>query len=76
GGMDDAKKLGQAGVLAEVANTLNASPQQTVLAWLLHKYDGMIPIPGMSRIQSMEDNVKSVHITLTDEQFEQLNAAV
>jgi aryl-alcohol dehydrogenase-like predicted oxidoreductase len=76
GGMDDAKQLGQSGVLAEVAETLNASPQQTVLAWLLHKYDGMIPIPGMSRIQSMQDNVKACDITLTSEQFEQLNVAI
>jgi aryl-alcohol dehydrogenase-like predicted oxidoreductase len=76
GGMDDAKQLGQTGVLAEVAKQLNASPQQTVLAWLLHKYDGMIPIPGMSRIESLEENGKACEITLTGEQLEQLNAAI
>jgi aryl-alcohol dehydrogenase-like predicted oxidoreductase len=75
GGMDDAKNLGQTGILAAVAAELNASPQQTVLAWLLQKYEKMIPIPGMSRIQSLEDNVKALNITLTSEQFEQLNAA-
>jgi aryl-alcohol dehydrogenase-like predicted oxidoreductase len=75
GGMDDAKKLGQTGVLADIARELNASPQQTVLAWLLHKYDKMIPIPGMSRIESLENNVKASEILLADEQFEKLNAA-
>jgi aryl-alcohol dehydrogenase-like predicted oxidoreductase len=76
GGMDEAKQLGQTGVLAEVAKQLNSSPQQTVLAWLLRKYDGIIPIPGMSRIESMEDNIKAQDIVVTDAQFEQLNAAI
>lgn len=76
GGMDDAKKLGQTRDLATIAEELNASPQQTVLAWLLHKYDRMIPIPGMSRSGSFEPNVKSADFALTDEQFEKLNAAV
>ncbi|HEX8550707.1 MAG TPA: aldo/keto reductase [Abditibacteriaceae bacterium] len=75
GGMNDAKDLGRTGVLAEVAKELNATPQQTVLAWLLHKYDKMIPIPGMSRTGSLEDSAKASEIMLTDEQFEQLNAA-
>jgi aryl-alcohol dehydrogenase-like predicted oxidoreductase len=75
GGMDDAKSLGQTGVLASVAQELNTSPQQTVLAWLLHKYDRMIPIPGMSRIESLEKNVKAADIVLTGDHIEKLNAA-
>ena len=75
GGMDDAKQLGQTGVLAAVAKQLNASPQQTVLAWLLHKYDGLIPIPGMSRPKSLEDSAKAHDIILTIKQMEKLNAA-
>jgi aryl-alcohol dehydrogenase-like predicted oxidoreductase len=75
GGMDDAKKLGQTGVLAAIAQELNASPQQTVLAWLLHRYDRMIPIPGMSRIESIENNVEAAGITFTVEQMGKLNAA-
>jgi aryl-alcohol dehydrogenase-like predicted oxidoreductase len=73
--MDDAKRLGRTGVLAEVAKQLHASPQQTVLGWLLHKYDRMIPIPGMSRIESLENSAKAHDIILTNEQFEQLDAA-
>jgi aryl-alcohol dehydrogenase-like predicted oxidoreductase len=75
GGMDDAKALGQTGVLAAVAKELNASPQQTVLAWLLRKYYRMIPIPGMSRIESLEANAKALDISLTERQVEKLNAA-
>lgn len=76
GGMDDAKKLGQTGALAATAQELDASPQHIVLAWLLRKYDRMIPIPGMSRIESVENNVEAASITLTDEQFEKLNASI
>jgi aryl-alcohol dehydrogenase-like predicted oxidoreductase len=75
GGMDDAKKLGQTGELAAIAQELNASPQQIVLAWLLHKYDRMIPIPGMSRIESLKNNVKATGIALTNEQVGKLNVA-
>jgi aryl-alcohol dehydrogenase-like predicted oxidoreductase len=74
GGMDDAKDLGRTGTLAAIAEELNASPHQTVLAWLLHKYDKMIPIPGMSRIKSLEDSAKASDITLTNEQIDKLNA--
>jgi aryl-alcohol dehydrogenase-like predicted oxidoreductase len=75
GGMNDAKNLGVTGVLADVAEELNASPHQTVITWLLHKYDRMIPIPGMSRIESLEDSAKASGISLSEEQREKLDAA-
>jgi aryl-alcohol dehydrogenase-like predicted oxidoreductase len=75
GGMNDAKDLGRTGILAALARELKASPHQTVLAWLLHRYDRMIPIPGMSRIESLEDSAKAADITLSGEQMEKLDAA-
>jgi len=46
-----------------------------VLAWLLGKYDRMIPIPGASRIESVEDSAKGDEVTLTPEQAARLDAA-
>lgn len=76
GGMGSAKDLGEMRVLSEIAGELNASPQQAVLAWLLHKYDNMIPIPGVSRIESLENSAKAAEIVLTSDQFERLDATV
>jgi len=76
GGMDDAKKLGETGVLAEIASELDATPQQVVLSWLLRKYDRMIPIPGISRIESLENSAKAVGVPLNREQIERMDTAV
>jgi aryl-alcohol dehydrogenase-like predicted oxidoreductase len=39
GGMGGAKAMGQSGAMAAIAQEIGASPQQVVLAWMLHKYD-------------------------------------
>ena len=37
------------------------------LAWLLHKSPAMLPIPGTSSIEHLEENVAAASIELTDE---------
>ncbi|MBV9851272.1 MAG: aldo/keto reductase [Armatimonadetes bacterium] len=75
GGIGGAKGIGQEGALAEIARDLGVSPQRVVLAWLLGKYDRMIPIPGASRIESVEDSAKGDEVTLTPDQAARLDAA-
>jgi aryl-alcohol dehydrogenase-like predicted oxidoreductase len=75
GGVKGAKAVGQAGAVAEIAGELGTSPQCVALAWLLHRYDRMIPIPGVSRIESIEDCVKADQVTLTQEQMARLEEA-
>jgi aryl-alcohol dehydrogenase-like predicted oxidoreductase len=36
----------------------------------------MIPIPGMSRVESLEDSARAADIALTSKQMDKLNAAV
>lgn len=75
GGMGGAKGIGQNQTLARIANELGISPQRVVLGWLLAKYDRLIPIPGASRIESVEDSAHGGDVVLSGEQVEQLNGA-
>lgn len=75
GGMRGAKQIGSTGALTGVAHELGASPQQVTLAWHLTKYDRSIPIPGVSRLQSLEDSAKASDIELSADQLSRLNAS-
>jgi aryl-alcohol dehydrogenase-like predicted oxidoreductase len=75
GGVAGAKGLGQSGPLADLSTELGISPQRLVLAWLLQKYDRMIPIPGATRNESIEDNAKADEIMLSPDQIAQLEGA-
>ena len=75
GGIGGAKGIGKEGALAEIARDLSVSPQRVVLAWLLGKYDRMIPIPGASRVESVEDSARGDEVTLTPAQAARLDAA-
>ena len=62
------------GPLADVAARHNASPMQIALAWLLHRSPGMLPIPGTSSIDHLEENVAAASIELSDEDLAGLDA--
>ena len=62
--------------LAEAAKRHDASPSQLALAWLLHRSPVMLPIPGTSSVEHLEDNLAAARIELTDAEFEALSAAV
>jgi aryl-alcohol dehydrogenase-like predicted oxidoreductase len=49
-----------------------ASPHQVALAWLLSLSPVVIPIPGASRPESIEDSVRAVELELTPEELERI----
>ena len=53
--------------LAEVASRHDATLMQIALAWLLRKSPVMLPIPGTSSIEHLEENVAAASIELSDE---------
>jgi aryl-alcohol dehydrogenase-like predicted oxidoreductase len=59
--------------LATVAAELDATTQQTALAWLLHHSPFMLPIPGTSSIAHLEENVDARELRLTDRQLAHLD---
>jgi pyridoxine 4-dehydrogenase len=56
--------------LVEMAASLQATPQQVVLAWLLRKSPSIVLIPGTSTIGHVEENVAAGKLALTDAQVE------
>ncbi len=64
---------GGRGPLAEVARTHDATPAQIALAWLLARSPVMLPIPGTSRVDHLEENVAAAAIHLIDEELERLS---
>jgi aryl-alcohol dehydrogenase-like predicted oxidoreductase len=75
GGMGGAKSIGETGALSSVASAHGVSPQQIVLAWMLTKYDRLIPIPGVSRLTSLEDSAKASDVVLTADEVATLDAS-
>jgi pyridoxine 4-dehydrogenase len=58
--------------LHRVAKAHGASPTQIALAWLLLRSPFMLPIPGTSSIEHLEQNIAAASIRLTGEEYEEL----
>jgi aryl-alcohol dehydrogenase-like predicted oxidoreductase len=52
------------------------TPSQLALAWVLHRGDDIVPIPGTKRRRYLEENVAATEIELTDEETEQIASAL
>jgi aryl-alcohol dehydrogenase-like predicted oxidoreductase len=75
GGVTAAGSLSAAApAFAEVAEELGVSVYQVTLAWHLAQADVVIPIPGASRPESIQDSAGAADLTLTDAQLARLNA--
>ena len=61
-------------VLHAIADRHRASPTQTALAWLLKRSPIMLPIPGTSSIEHLEQNIAAASLDLTREEYEKLSA--
>jgi pyridoxine 4-dehydrogenase len=59
-------------VLDEVARAHDATPVQVAIAWLLRHSDAMLPIPGTSSIEHLEENVAAAALRLTDDELQRL----
>ena len=63
------------GPLAEIAERHGATPAELALAWLLHRSPVMLPIPGTSKVDHLEDNMKAAALELSDEEVAALEEA-
>ncbi|GAB3674377.1 aldo/keto reductase [Angustibacter aerolatus] len=59
---------------AEVAEAHGVSPQQVALAWELALAPVVVPIPGSSRPETIQDSVQAADLTLTDDEIARLSA--
>src|SRR3954471_22094338 len=70
GGISRAGELGSRfAPFKEVAEAHGVSPQQVTLAWMLALSPVVIPIPGASRPESIQDSVKAAELRLSDDEL-------
>jgi aryl-alcohol dehydrogenase-like predicted oxidoreductase len=62
--------------VAELAAARGVTPAQLALAWLLNRGDDVVPIPGTKRPSRVEENAGAAGIELSQEERDQLDAAV
>lgn len=60
-------------LLREYASLKKSSPAQISLAWMLHKYPNVVPIPGSKNKERIMENLKACEVELTDEEFSKLD---
>ena len=63
------------GPLDVIAQELGATVSQVCLAWLLRRSPVMLPIPGTSSIEHLEENCAAAEIVLTEKHYEELSEA-
>jgi aryl-alcohol dehydrogenase-like predicted oxidoreductase len=62
-------------VLDGAAKSLGATAAQVALAWVLARSPVMLPIPGTSRVQHLDENVAAAGLALGDQLLEELDRA-
>jgi pyridoxine 4-dehydrogenase len=64
----------QSSKLSEVAASLDASPMQVALAWLLHRSPNILLIPGTSSVEHLRENIGVAKLALAPEVIAQLDS--
>jgi pyridoxine 4-dehydrogenase len=59
-------------VLNQIAQAHHAAPTQVALAWLLRRSPMILPIPGTSSIEHLEQNVAAASLHLSEEDYAKL----
>lgn len=59
-------------MLNDIAGRKAISTVQIALAWLLAQKPFIVPIPGMDKLEYIEDNIKSVDVRLTPEDLQEI----
>jgi len=64
----------QSSTLNDVAASLDATPMQVALAWLLHRSPNILLIPGTASIQHLRENLKAATLELPEEALATLDS--
>jgi aryl-alcohol dehydrogenase-like predicted oxidoreductase len=62
-------------LLARVADEKGATPAQVALAWLLAQRPYIVPIPGTTKLQRLEENIGAVNVQLTADDLGRIDQA-
>ncbi len=59
----------------EIAEERGVTPAQLALAWVLHRGDDIVPIPGTKRRSYLEENLRALEIELSPQEVERIGGA-
>ena len=73
----EARKANQALVdlLGEIAEQKKATPAQIALAWLLAQKPWIVPIPGTTKLERLEENIGAAAVELTSDDLREIDSA-
>ena len=73
----EARKANQALVdlLQSIGESKHATPAQIALAWLLAQKPWIVPIPGTTKLNRLEENIGAVEVELSAEDLREIDAA-
>ncbi|XP_073128277.1 probable aldo-keto reductase 2 [Henckelia pumila] len=60
--------------VSEMASRKGCTPSQLALAWVLHQGDDVTPIPGTTKIENFDQNIKAHSVKLTPEEMRELES--
>ena len=63
-------------LLKRYAEMKHATPAQISLAWMLHKYPNVVPIPGSKNKERIIENLDASEVELSEEEFSSLETAL
>lgn len=59
--------------LKEIAKEKSCTTAQLALAWVLHQWDGIVPIPGTKRLKYLEENAAALEIKLSEDDLKKIS---
>jgi aryl-alcohol dehydrogenase-like predicted oxidoreductase len=73
----EARKANQpvVGLLEEIGREKRATPAQIALAWLLAQKPWIVPIPGTTKLDRLEENLSALDVALTTEDLSAIESA-
>jgi aryl-alcohol dehydrogenase-like predicted oxidoreductase len=73
----EARKVNQAlvGLLGQIGKKKNATPAQIALAWILAQKPWIVPIPGITTLRHLEENLGSAQIQLSAADLREIESA-
>jgi aryl-alcohol dehydrogenase-like predicted oxidoreductase len=70
------RNLELAGIVKALAADKGVTPGQLALAWVLHRGQRIVPIPGTKRVSYLEENLAAAEVRLSDDEVQRITEAV
>jgi aryl-alcohol dehydrogenase-like predicted oxidoreductase len=68
--------MAAAGTVRAIAARRGATAAQVAIAWLLHRGEDLVPIPGTKRRRTLEENAAAASLALDGAEMAALDAAL